>query len=55
MQSNCRLVTNGGRVLGVTGISNNLKSAVEFAYTGIKKINFDNIFYRKDIANKAIK
>jgi len=48
------LVTSGGRVLGVTGISHNIKSAAEKAYTNINKIHFGNIYYRKDIAQKEI-
>jgi len=49
------LVANGGRVLGVTGIGNSLKQAVDNAYDAVNCIKFDNSFYRKDIAHKALK
>jgi phosphoribosylamine--glycine ligase len=48
------LTSNGGRVLGITGIGNNLKQAVENAYNAVNCINFDKSFYRKDIAHRAI-
>lgn len=52
-----KIVTNGGRVLGVTAISNNglLKDAQIKAYSAIAKIYFDGIYFRKDIAEKAFK
>ncbi len=49
-----KLLTNGGRVLGVTAVEDNLKSAVESAYKLVDKIHFDNAFYRKDIGAKAL-
>ncbi|MGA2297072.1 MAG: phosphoribosylamine--glycine ligase [FCB group bacterium] len=49
------LLTDGGRVLGVTGTGQTLQQAVENAYIGIEKINFENKYYRKDIAGKALK
>ena len=54
---NGTLVTNGGRVLGVTSFvkQNNLKSAKEKVYRALSKINYENIYYRKDISDKAIK
>ncbi len=54
---NGKILTNGGRVLGVTSVLkyNNLIEAREKAYNAIKKINFKNIYYRNDIALKAIK
>lgn len=47
--------TSGGRVLGITSLlkENDLKSAKQKAYEGITKINFNNMFYRKDISDKA--
>ena len=48
------ILTAGGRVLGVTGISKNIKNATEKAYNNVNKIYFDNIYYRKDIAKKEI-
>lgn len=47
-------VTAGGRVLGVTAVSDTLKAAVDKAYTEVKKVNFDNAFYRKDIGKRAL-
>jgi len=49
------LVVNGGRVLGVTATANNLKDAVSIAYEAVSKIHFENSYYRKDIAKKALK
>ena len=50
-----KLLTNGGRVLGVTAIDNDLKGAIEKAYQKVQKINFANAFYRKDIGQRALK
>ena len=52
-----KILTNGGRVLGVTSVIKNfnLKLAKELAYQAIRKINFDGIYFRNDIADKAIK
>ena len=52
-----KILTNGGRVLGVTSVLKtfNLKSAQEKAYQSIHKITFDGIYFRNDIADKAIK
>ncbi len=54
---NNKILTNGGRVLGVTSVINNndLKSAKKIAYDAIGKIHFDGIYFRKDIADKAFK
>ena len=49
------LVSSGGRVLGVTAVEDTLKNAVEKAYSYVKKISFDNSFYRSDIGSKALK
>ncbi|RHZ79584.1 hypothetical protein Glove_144g80 [Diversispora epigaea] len=48
-----KLVTSGGRVLSITGVANTLKEAVEKAYDGVKAIQFEKMFYRKDIAHRA--
>ncbi len=48
------IVTNGGRVLGVTAKADDVKDAVEKAYAAVEKINFANAHYRKDIAYRAI-
>ena len=52
---NNKIVTNGGRVLGVTGLGKTIKEAVDKAYVAVKVINFEMIHYRKDIGAKAIK
>ena len=49
-----RLVTSGGRVLGVTATALTLKEAICAAYEKAEKISFENAFYRKDIGLKAL-
>ncbi len=49
-----KLLTNGGRVLGVTAVEGDLKAAVEASYALVKQISFDNAFYRNDIGAKAL-
>lgn len=51
---NGKIVTSGGRVLGVTTTGTDLKSALEKSYKTIKTINFENAHYRKDIGKKAL-
>lgn len=48
------LTTNGGRVLAVTGTGKTLDEAVQLAYNGISKINFQGMQYRKDIALQGL-
>lgn len=50
-----KILTNGGRVLGVTGLGNTIKEAMDTAYQAVGKIKFDGMQYRKDIGQKAIK
>ena len=52
---NGKLVTSGGRVLGVTVTSHTLKKAVATSYSLVEKIHFDNAYYRRDIGAKALK
>tara|TARA_B000000532_G_scaffold56027_2_gene43581 strand:- start:5265 stop:6548 length:1284 start_codon:yes stop_codon:yes gene_type:complete len=52
---NGKFITNGGRVLNVVALNKNLKFAIDHAYTLASKINFDNKYFRKDIASKAFK
>ncbi|HSY09591.1 MAG TPA: phosphoribosylglycinamide synthetase C domain-containing protein, partial [Candidatus Dormibacteraeota bacterium] len=47
------IVTNGGRVLGVTALGKDLKAAQAAAYTAVEKIHFDGAQFRRDIAAKA--
>lgn len=49
-----KLLTNGGRVLGVTASAGNLASAIEKAYEGVRLVRFDNAFYRNDIGQRAL-
>lgn len=49
-----KLVTSGGRVLGVTATAPTLKEALFAAYAKAEKISFENAFYRKDIGLKAL-
>lgn len=48
------VVTNGGRVLGVTALGSDIRLAVNNAYQAVKSIQFDNVHYRNDIAYRAI-
>ena len=50
-----KLVTSGGRVLGVTSVENDLKTAIASAYKKVEKISFANAYYRKDIGQRALK
>jgi phosphoribosylamine--glycine ligase len=50
-----QVVTNGGRVLGVTATASDIKQGVAKAYQAIAKIKFKDMHYRKDIAYRAIK
>ena len=49
-----KLVTNGGRVLGVTAVANTLDKAIKCSYEKVSKITFDNAYYRRDIGEKAL-
>ena len=48
------VLTNGGRVLGVTERGADIREAIEKAYHSVEKVHFDNAFYRKDIGSKAL-
>lgn len=50
-----KLLTNGGRVLGVTSIDDTLKGAINKTYEKVQNIKFDNRYYRNDIGAKALK
>jgi len=51
---NNALVTNGGRVLGVTALGDGIHHAIANVYSAIEFIAYDNMYYRKDIASKAL-
>lgn len=53
-KSEKKYLTNGGRVLGVTGLGNTIKEAIDTTYQAIGKIHFDGMHYRKDIGHKAM-
>ena len=50
-----KLLTSGGRVLGVTAIGKTLRQAVDAAYKATETVHFDNAFYRRDIGARALK
>lgn len=52
---NGKLLTNGGRVLGVTKIADTLKQAIALSYNAVEKVCFGNAYYRHDIGQKALK
>ena len=56
-EENGKILTNGGRVLGVTSLirNNDLKLAKLKSYQALNKINYKGIYYRKDISDKAFK
>ena len=47
-----KYVTNGGRVLGITGIGKDLDEAIKIAYGGVDIVTFENVHYRHDIGIK---
>lgn len=49
-----KVVTSGGRVLGVTARGGGIKEATEKAYKGVEAIRFTDEFHRKDIAHRAL-
>jgi phosphoribosylamine---glycine ligase len=49
-----QIVTNGGRVLGVTGLGSSIAQAKLQAYTAVKRIRWDGAWCRKDISDKAL-
>ena len=49
-----KLLTSGGRVLGVTSVKDTLKDAIDASYKKVERIKFDNRYYRNDIGAKAL-
>ncbi len=49
-----KLVTSGGRVLGVTAVADTLPQAIQAAYADVEKVRFGNAFYRHDIGQRAL-
>jgi phosphoribosylamine--glycine ligase len=48
------MVTNGGRVLGVTALGEDAKGAIDLSYSAVKEIQWDGVYYRSDIGKKAL-
>jgi phosphoribosylamine--glycine ligase len=55
VQSGNQLLTNGGRVLGVTATSPSLEEALARAYQAMAEIQFEGIYYRHDIGYRALR
>jgi phosphoribosylamine--glycine ligase len=51
---NGKVVTSGGRVLGVTALGNTIEKAIDRAYTAVSKIGWTGAYFRKDIGQKAL-
>lgn len=49
-----QIVNRGGRVLGVTGLGNTVRDAIDKAYTGVKVVSWENVHYRHDIGARAL-
>lgn len=48
------IVNNGGRVLGVTGLGDTVKEAIDKAYQGVSVVDWEEVHYRKDIGARAL-
>jgi phosphoribosylamine--glycine ligase len=53
-QAEQAVLTNGGRVLGVTALADTIKSAQEQAYAALAPIQFEGCYYRSDIAHRVL-
>ncbi|MCA9810020.1 MAG: phosphoribosylamine--glycine ligase, partial [Candidatus Dadabacteria bacterium] len=49
-----QIVTDGGRVLGVTALGENIQDAIRLAYKAVGKIDCEQLCYRTDIGRKAL-
>ena len=49
-----QMSTNGGRVLGVTGLGKDIPRAIERTYQAVQKISWEGVHYRKDIGQRAL-
>lgn len=49
-----KILTNGGRVLGITSVCDKLDDAIKASYEAAKQISFDGMYFRKDIGQKAL-
>ncbi|MFA5832399.1 MAG: phosphoribosylamine--glycine ligase [Bacteroidota bacterium] len=53
-KEHAKMVTSGGRVLGVTTLGEGLKTTIDRTYAAVKKISFDGAYYRGDIGRKGL-
>jgi phosphoribosylamine--glycine ligase len=53
-QKQKQLVTDGGRVLGVTAVGDTFKEAIDRAYVAVDCIEFEGMYYRRDIGHRVI-
>ena len=53
--SDGKLLSAGGRVLGVTATADDLRSAIDKAYANVEKVSFENAYYRHDIGQRALR
>ncbi|TRX53704.1 phosphoribosylamine--glycine ligase [Fulvivirga sp. M361] len=54
-QEDYEVLTNGGRVLAITGMGDSLEKALEVSYHGVKNIRWDDMYYRKDIGKDILR
>jgi phosphoribosylamine--glycine ligase len=50
-----KVVTAGGRVLNVTAVAKDIRSAIDKVYKDIDRVSFEGVYYRKDIGRRALK
>jgi len=53
-RDNGKVLTNGGRVLGVTALGDTLEAAISNAYSRVGKISWQNMYFRSDIGKKGL-
>lgn len=53
-RTNDRVVTGGGRVLGITGLGQTIEEAIATAYRAVKKVHWEGAYYRTDIGGRAL-
>ncbi len=54
-QENGKIVSNGGRVLAITSLSDDMESALDTSYMNAAKVKFDKVYYRKDLGKDLMK
>jgi phosphoribosylamine---glycine ligase len=50
-----KIVSNGGRILGVTSIGNSISESIDLAYKATRMMDDEDIYYRTDIGKKALR